>query len=98
MINPDIVEASDETQVFTEASLSFPGVEAAVQRPKTITVSYVDEAQTDRKLTAEGFLSTVIQHEMDYLRGQTFLDHLSRLKKQTLLRRYKKLRASAGPT
>lgn len=98
LINPDIVEASDETQVFTEASLSFPGVEAAVQRPKTITVSYVDEAQTDRKLTAEGFLSTVIQHEMDYLRGQTFLDHLSRLKKQTLLRRYKKLRASAGPT
>jgi len=98
LINPLIVDASEDTQIFTEASLSFPGIEAAVQRPKTITVSYVDEAQTDRNLTAEGFLSTVIQHEMDYLQGQTFLDHLSRLKKQTLLRKYKKLRASTALT
>ncbi|MEH6524423.1 MAG: peptide deformylase, partial [Sneathiella sp.] len=92
LINPQIIDASDETHRYTEASLSFPGIEAMVRRPKMITVIYFDEMRNDRKLTVEGFLSTVIQHEMDYLIGQTFLDRVSRLKRDSLLRKYKKLR------
>ncbi|USG61960.1 peptide deformylase [Sneathiella marina] len=97
LINPHIVDASDETQIFTEASLSYPGIEAQVRRPKKIAVSYFDEMQTAQELTAEGFLATVIQHEMDYLDGRTYLDQLSRLKKDNLLRRYRKIRISVAP-
>lgn len=95
LINPKIMDVSNEFQVFTEASLSFPGIEADISRPKSITVSHADETGAVQTLSAEGFLATVIQHEMDYLAGRTYLDHLSRLKRNGLLRRYKKLRASS---
>lgn len=91
LINPEITFASEEVQTFTEGSLSFPGIEAEVSRPKSISVQYLDENGSASEMNAEGFLATVIQHEMDYLVGRTFLDRLSRLKKDSLLRKYKKL-------
>ncbi|MCG8492761.1 MAG: peptide deformylase [Sneathiellales bacterium] len=90
MINPEILARSEEMQVFEEASLSYPGISAEVIRSKEVTVAYLDEEGEPRKLTASGFLATVIQHEMDYLEGKTYLDHLSRVKRDNLLRRYKK--------
>lgn len=92
MINPKILEISDQTQIFTEASLSFPGIEADITRPAEISVHYLDEAGENRKQSAKGFLAAVIQHEMDYLEGRIFLDHLSRIKRESLLRKYKKIR------
>lgn len=92
MINPDISFASDEVQTFTEASLSFPGIEAKVTRPTSISVQYLNEHGAVSQMDADGFLATVIQHEMDYLDGRTFLDQLSRLKRDALMRKYKKLR------
>lgn len=92
LINPRVLESSIEQQKFLEASLSFPGIEAEISRPQKVTVSYVNESGTAQNLSADGFLSTVIQHEMDYLKGRTYLDHLSRLKRDRLLRKYKKLR------
>ncbi len=96
LINPEIIFSSDEVQTFTEGSLSFPGIEAEVSRPKSISVQYLDENGSVSEMNAEGFLSTVIQHEMDYLEGRTFLDRLSRLKKDSLLRKYKKLRRAVS--
>lgn len=92
MINPEIIEASVEQQTFSEASLSYPGIEAQISRARKITVRYLNENGVADERQAEGFLATVIQHEMDYLDGQVFLDHLSRLKRENLLRKYKKLR------
>ncbi|WP_169567485.1 peptide deformylase [Sneathiella limimaris] len=92
MINPQILQSSEETQEFEEASLSYPGISASITRPAQIEVQYLDQQGEERTLKADGFLSTVIQHEMDYLQGRTYLDHLSRLKRNTLLRKYQKLR------
>ncbi|MFT6558440.1 peptide deformylase [Sneathiella sp.] len=92
MINPTILKRSSTMQTFEEASLSFPGISAEVTRPAEISVEYLDPQGGQQLLDADGFLAAVIQHEMDYLEGRTFLDHLSRVKKDRLLRRYKKLR------
>lgn len=89
MINPVVTKASPKTQVFEEASLSFPGISAKVTRPKEVTVSYLDAEGEAQSLNAEGFLATVIQHEMDYLDGRTYLDHLSSVKRKMLLKRWR---------
>ncbi len=91
MINPEFVEKSEEIQIFEEASLSFPGISADIERARAIKIRYLDESGASAELAAEGFLSTVIQHEMDYLDGKTFLDHLSRVKRDALMRKYKKM-------
>jgi len=89
-INPEIIWYSEETQVFEERSLCFPGIAAEVTRPKAIRLSYLDYDGKSCELEAEGFLATVIQHEVDYLDGKIFLDYLSKLKRDTLLKRMEK--------
>lgn len=90
MINPRITRQSEERQTLEEASLSFPGLSAAVTRPKDIDVEYLDTSGEKKSLTAAGFLSTVIQHEIDYLEGRTFMDHLSRLKRERMMAKAEK--------
>ncbi|MBE7635310.1 peptide deformylase [Sneathiella sp. P13V-1] len=92
MFNPEIVDQSEETHVFEEASLSFPGASAKIERPAKITVKYLDQSGDEVILQADGFLSTTIQHEIDYLDGRLYFDHLSRVKRDSLLRKYKKMR------
>jgi len=92
LVNPKIVKASEETQIYEEASLSFPGISAKVTRPKDIMVEFMDEKGEKHSLDAAGGLATVIQHEMDYLDGVVFLDHLSRLKRETLIKKMKKFK------
>ena len=92
MFNPEIVDQSDETHVFEEASLSFPGVSAKIERPAEILVKYLDQSGDEVMLQADGFLSTTLQHEIDYLDGRLYFDHLSRVKRDSLLRKYKKMR------
>lgn len=89
-INPEITWRADETQVFNEASLSYPGISAEIKRPSAIRINYVDYDGNNQKMDAEGFLATVIQHEADYLDGKTFLDYLSPLKRDSLLRKMQK--------
>lgn len=86
-INPEITYYSEEKQTFVERSLSFPGIEAPVTRAKAIKVNYNDYQGNKQELEAEGFLSTVIQHEIDYLNGKIFLDYLSKLKRDNLLKK-----------
>lgn len=91
MINPEVTRKSEETQSFTEGSLSFPGISAEITRPSSIRVSYLDYDGHPQEMAAEGWLAQVIQHEVDYLDGKTYLDHLSATKRNMLLRKYKKL-------
>ena len=90
MVNPEIIEFSKETQVFEEASLSFPGISAKITRPKHIKVKYLDYNGNQQILEADNFLSTVIQHEIDYLDGKIFLDYLSKIKRDMLINKMKK--------
>ena len=90
-INPEIEFIDAEMQTYTEASLSFPGISADINRHKNISLKYNNLRGEVKKLTTEGWLATVIQHEMDYLNGRTFLDHLSPVKRDSLLRKMKKI-------
>jgi peptide deformylase len=86
-INPEIFWRSEETQVFEEASLSFVGISAEIARPKAIKLRYLDRDGKAQELEADGFLASVIQHEVDYLDGITFLDHLSKMKREMLTKK-----------
>lgn len=90
LINPEIVEASDDLSEYEEASLSFPGISAPVKRPRFIRVKFLDRDGKEQELEAEVPLSTIIQHEMDYLDGRTYLDHISKIKRDRLLKKMKK--------
>jgi peptide deformylase len=90
MVNPEIVEKSDEKQVFMEASICFPAASADITRPKSIKVKYLDYDGKPQELSATGFLSTCIQHEIDYLDGKVFLDYLSPLKRDMQMRKVAK--------
>lgn len=87
MINPEILETSAETSNQEEASLSFPGISAIVKRPNKIKVKYLDLDNEEQFLEADGFLARVILHENDYLNGITYLDHLSKMKRDLLTKK-----------
>lgn len=90
LINPEITYYSNEMQKFNEASICFPGISAEITRPKTIKVSYLDYSGIAQTLEAEGYFATVIQHEVDYLNGKIFLDYLSKMKRDMLLKKMRK--------
>lgn len=89
-INPQIIWSSDTKQCFEEASLSYPGISAMISRPDSIKVKHLDYNGDAQETEVSGFLATVIQHEIDYLDGKVFLDYLSPLKRDTLLRKMQK--------
>ena len=76
MINPIITFKSKEMQRFEEGSISYPGIKAMVDRPDEITLEYTDCEGESHTMEAEGWLATVIQHEIDYLDGKIFLDYV----------------------
>ncbi|WP_114392103.1 peptide deformylase [Oleisolibacter albus] len=92
MANPELVWSGDEMQVVQEGCLSIPEIYADVTRPRQIRVRYVDRNGEVQEMDAEGLLSTCIQHEIDHLNGVLFIDHLSSLKRNMLLRKYNKQR------
>ncbi len=89
-INPIITWYSDDIQTYKEASLCFPGISAEIKRPSAIKINYFDYDGKAQELKAEGFLSAVIQHEVDYLDGKIFLDYLSKMKRDILIRKVEK--------
>lgn len=92
LINPAIIWTSEEQEEATEASLSFPGVNARITRPTAIRLTYLDRDGEAQELAADGWLARVIQHELDYLDGKTFLDHLSPMKRKMFMKKYQKFR------
>ncbi len=92
MINPELTWASKELFEYEEGCLSLPKYYANVSRPDKVHVSYLDENGDSRELKAEGLLAVVVQHEMDHLEGILFVDHLSMLKRNVILRKLKKMK------
>jgi peptide deformylase len=90
MFNPEIVKSSEETQTMMEASLCFPGAGTDITRPREITVTYLDKDGKAQTLIASELMSQVIQHEIDYLDGKTFLDFLSPMKRKIQIKKTKK--------
>ncbi len=90
MVNPEIVWASDETFEYEEGCLSLPDHYAEVVRPKTVRVRYLDHAGTQQEIEAEGLLAVCLQHEIDHLDGTLFVDHISKLKRNVILRKLQK--------
>lgn len=90
MANPEIIWASDETASYDEGCLSLPEEYAEVTRPARARIRYLDENNAEQEIEADGLLATCVQHEMDHLDGVLFVDHLSRLKRNIILRRLQK--------
>jgi peptide deformylase len=87
LINPRVVEASEEQSTYNEGCLSVPDIWEDVNRPARLTVEYQDEKGRTQTITADGLMATCLQHEIDHLQGLLFLDHLSRLKRSMALRK-----------
>jgi peptide deformylase len=92
LANPELVWLSDEDATYEEGCLSVPEHYADVVRPAAIRVRFLDRDNEIRELAADGLLATVIQHEMDHLDGILFIDHLSSLKRNMILRKLVKTR------
>lgn len=95
MANPEIVWVADDDSTYEEGCLSVPEQFADVARPAGIRVRYLDQDNQQREMEAEGLLATCIQHEIDHLDGILFIDHLSALKRNMILRKLLKAKRSA---
>lgn len=90
LINPEIIAKSDETATQEEGCLSIPDQYAEVTRPARVKVRYQDPEGMKKEIEAEGLLSACLQHEIDHLNGVLFVDYLSALKRNMLLRKLSK--------
>ncbi len=91
LANPEVIHASDDLRPHQEASPNLPGVSAKLKRPRVVTVRYMDENGTMVEREFEGLWSTSVQHQIDHLAGRMYFDHLSKIKRDMLLRKAKKL-------
>lgn len=96
MINPKILQFSDTPSVYEEGCLSIPEFFAEVARPAECTVSFLDRDGREQIVNASGILSTCVQHEIDHLDGVLFIDRLSRLKRDMVIRKFTKIAKQNG--
>lgn len=90
MVNPEIIKKSEEKFWFNEGCLSVPGQCAEVERHYAVTVKYLDYNGVERILDAEDYLAVIIQHETDHLDGVLYIDRISRLKRNMIIKKLKK--------
>ncbi len=90
-VNPEIIEFSKEQSGFKEGCLSFPDARSEVVRPKKIKLKYFDQFGKEKLEDMEGLMAVCIQHEIDHLNGITFVDRISKLKREMIMRKMKKL-------
>jgi len=90
MVNPRILERSEELRVHEEGCLSIPEVTAEVERPAMARVAYLDREGKPQEAELEGIWSTIVQHEVDHLNGVLFIDYLSRLKRDMIVKKFTK--------
>ncbi|GMB81026.1 peptide deformylase [Shinella zoogloeoides] len=95
-INPEIVTASDARSVYEEGCLSIPDYYAEVERPAAITVRHLDRDGKEQVTEADGLLATCLQHEIDHLNGVLFIDHISKLKREMVIRKFTKAAKMRG--
>jgi peptide deformylase len=87
LINPEIVSKSKKTSIYEEGCLSLPGYFAEIERPAECQIEYLDFDGKKREMKANGLLATCIQHEVDHLNGVLFIDYLSKLKKDMIIKK-----------
>lgn len=90
LINPEIIRVSEEWATREEGCLSLPGQYAEVSRPARVAVRYLDLEGARQEIEADGLLAACLQHEIDHLDGVLFVDHLSALKRNMIMRRLQK--------
>jgi peptide deformylase len=89
-INPEIVSASDETSKYEEGCLSIPEFYEEVERPAKVKVKYLDIDGKEHEIEASGLLATCLQHEIDHTNGVLFIDHISKLKRDRIVKKFSK--------
>jgi peptide deformylase len=94
LINPTIVSLGDDRRVHEEGCLSIPELRVEIERPASLVVAYTDEHGAARELAASGLLATAIQHEIDHLDGKLIIDFLSKLRRDMVIRKFKKMAKS----
>ena len=87
LINPEIISKSKSTSIHEEGCLSLPGQFAEIERPAECQIKYIDYDGKKKEIKANGLLATCIQHEIDHLDGILFIDYLSKLKKDMILKK-----------
>ncbi|MHA6687429.1 peptide deformylase [Mesorhizobium sp. A556] len=96
-INPEILARTDDRSVYEEGCLSIPDYYAEVERPASVRVKYLDRRGASQEIEAEGLMATCLQHEIDHLDGVLFIDHISKLKRDIVIRRFKKIAKEQQP-
>ena len=87
LINPEIISKSSNTSVYEEGCLSLPGYFAEIERPAECQIEYIDYFGKKKEMKASGLLATCIQHEVDHLNGILFIDYLSKLKRDMIIKK-----------
>ena len=87
LINPEIISKSKNTSIYEEGCLSLPGHFAEIERPEECQIKYIDYDGKKKEIKANGLLATCIQHEIDHLNGILFIDYLSKLKKDMIVKK-----------
>ena len=97
-INPEITWASEEKSTHEEGCLSIPEFYEEVERPTEIKVKYLDLDGKTHEITAKGLFATCFQHEIDHINGVLFIDHISKLKRDRIVKKFTKAAKAAGKT
>ena len=90
LANPEIIWSSEQLNDYEEGCLSIPEFYEMVERPAEVNVRYLDRNGEAQEIQAKGIIATVLQHEIDHLNGVLFIDHISRLKRQRVLKKFQK--------
>lgn len=90
LVNPELIKKSEDTIWFNEGCLSVPGQSAEVERHRAVTVKYLDYDGHEQILEAEDYLAVILQHETDHLDGVLYIDRISRLKRNMIIKKLKK--------
>ncbi len=90
-INPQVLESAEQRSVYEEGCLSIPDYYAEVERPASVRVQYIDRDGRQQEIMAEGLMATCLQHEIDHLNGVLFIDYISKLKRDMVMKKFRKL-------
>jgi peptide deformylase len=96
LVNPEIVWSSEESSVYEEGCLSIPDYYEEVERPARVRIRFLDRDGKAQEIEADGLLATAVQHEIDHLNGVLFIDHISRLKRDRVQRKFVKAARKAA--
>ena len=96
MANPEVIHASVQMRRHEEASPNLPGISAIIERPRAVTVRYLNEAGEVEERDFVGLWATSVQHQIDHLEGRVFIDRLGPVRRKMLIARLQKLRRLAG--